>query len=39
MSDGDALSVRESVDWYGTQRYVREVTRPRRLARDLQDGR
>ena len=38
MSDDEGLSVRETVDWCGARITVREVTRLRRLARDLQDG-
>ena len=41
MTDDEGLSVREAVEWCGsgvTLQEVKEVTRLRRLTKDLPDG-
>jgi hypothetical protein len=38
MTDDEGLSVREAVEWCGSGVTVQEVTRLRRLTKDLPDG-
>ena len=38
MTDDEGLSVREAVEWCGSGVTVREITRLRRLTKDLPDG-
>ena len=38
MTDDEGLSVRDAIDWCGSGVTVREVTRLRRLAREMPGG-